>query len=112
MTFLSHLRFADDIVLVSSDIAELVAMLRELDEAVGLSMNLQKTKIMSTNNIQITLGNTNIQTVNEYIYLEHNIKLGKLNQTAEVTRRIGLSWAAFGRLNYILRDTKVLYKPQ
>lgn len=74
---LSHLRFADDIVLISSDIDELEVMLQELKEAfqkVDLKINLQKTKIMSPDNIQIVIDNHTLERVDEYIYLGHNIK--------------------------------------
>lgn len=108
--YLNHLRFADDIVLFSSDPAELTTMLQELrvvSEAVGLKMNLQKTKIMSTSNMRVIIENHTLELVEEYIYLGHSIKIGKSNQTAEITRRIGLSWAAFGKLSYILRQPKI-----
>jgi len=57
----------------------------------------------------MTFGNDTItiQNIEEYMYLGHIIRLGKQNQAAEVARRIGLSWAAFGRLRYILRDPKI-----
>ena len=45
-----------------------------------------------------------MENVNEYVYLSHAIKLGKKKQKAEINRRIGLTWAAFGRLRYILKD--------
>jgi len=107
---LSHLRFADDIVLISSDADEFEVMLQELKEAsqkVGLKMNLQKTKIMSPDNIQVVIDNHTLERVDEYIYLGHNIKKGKDNQSAEITRRVGLTWAAVGRLSYILREPKI-----
>ena len=47
--YLSHLRFADDIIISTRNIAELHEMLQELNQAsldVGLSMNFKKTKIM------------------------------------------------------------------
>ncbi|KAM0735271.1 LINE-1 retrotransposable element ORF2 protein [Formica fusca] len=107
---LNHLRFADDIILISSGAGELESMLQELKEAsqaVGLKMNLQKTKIMSPKNMVVTIDNHTLEIVEEYVYLEHNIKLGKENQTAEITRRIGSTWAAFGKLSYILRNPRV-----
>jgi len=42
----------------------------------------------------------------EYVYLGHNIKLGKENQIAE-RRRIGLMWAVFNKLSHILKHKKV-----
>ena len=47
---MSHLRFADDIVTISSNLSELETMLQELDEAsrvTGLKMNMKKTKVMT-----------------------------------------------------------------
>ena len=47
--YLSHLRFADDIIIFTRNIAELHEMLQELNQAsleVGLSMNFKRTKIM------------------------------------------------------------------
>lgn len=82
--------------------------LKEASQAVGLKVNLQKTKIMSPNsNLQVRIDNHSIEVVEEYVYLGHTIKLGKDNQTAEITRRIGLAWAAFGRLSYILREMRI-----
>jgi Reverse transcriptase (RNA-dependent DNA polymerase) len=109
-SFLNHLRFADDIVLCSSDFHELVEMTRELNHAskqVGLKMNIQKTKIMSQENTEPTIDNQQIENVSHYIYLGHNITLGKENQWAEVTRRIALTWAAFGKLTHILKNPDI-----
>lgn len=65
-------------------------------------MNLQKTKIMNPyNNLQVRIYNRAIEWIKEYVYLGHTIKLGKNIQIAKITRRIGLGWAAFGRLNFI-----------
>jgi len=92
---LNHLRFADDIVVVASTGEELKNMLRELHRAslqIGLEMNLNKTKIMSTEDIQVPVNNQPLKVVSEYIYLGHKIQLGKENQSSEIIRRIGLSW--------------------
>ncbi|KAH1004197.1 hypothetical protein HUJ04_003986 [Dendroctonus ponderosae] len=37
----------------------------------------------------------------KYVHFGHNIKLGRHNQTAEITRRIGLMWAPFGKRYHI-----------
>lgn len=108
-TYLSHLRFADDIVLLSTDVQKLNTMLSELNEQsekIGLKMNLNKTKIMSTGDYDITIDNVTIENVEHYIYLRHKIVLGKENQNVEIKRRIHLAWVAFGNLNYIFKDKK------
>jgi len=53
---LSHLRFADDIVLFSQNIMELQEMLEELQREsakIGLTINLSKAKVMTPDNIQV-----------------------------------------------------------
>ena len=106
-SYLNNLPFADDIVLISSDVSKLGEMLEQLNNAskkVGLRMNLSKIKIMSDIITDIIIEHRIVENVNEYVYLVHAIKLVKKNQTAEINRRIGLTWAAVGRLRYILKD--------
>lgn len=108
--YLNHLRFADDIVLITSDANELERMMTELHEAslrVGLKMNLNKTKIMSRDDLHIKIENHEFDTVEEYVYLGHSIKLGKENQTSEINRRVRLSWAAYGNLGHILKNRNI-----
>ena len=50
---LTHLRFADDIILTSSSAKDLETMLRDLDTVsreIGLTMNTSKTKILTNTN--------------------------------------------------------------
>lgn len=73
-SYLNHLRFADDIVLISSDVYELKEMLDDLNNAsktVGLSMNLHKTKTMRDSNIEVVLvvNNQIIDNVDKYKYI-------------------------------------------
>lgn len=108
--YLNHLRFADDIVLISNNLEELREMLTELktaSEEIGLKMNMGKTKIMTTNEIAPQVREGNIEEVDEYIYLGHMIKLGKENQTAEVNRRVRMTWAATGKLGMILKNHNI-----
>ncbi|CAH2092277.1 unnamed protein product [Euphydryas editha] len=105
---LSHLRFADDIVILAESLEELGIMLSDLNSAsqrVGLKMNMDKTKIMS--NVHVTpvpvvVDGTALEVVDEYVYLGQTIRMGKSNFEREVTRRIQLGWAAFGRLRHVL----------
>lgn len=49
-----------------------------------------------------------IEQISEYTYLGQALKLGKDNQYAEITRRIRLAWAGFGKLAWILKNRKIL----
>ncbi|KAG7308870.1 hypothetical protein JYU34_006132 [Plutella xylostella] len=107
---LSHLRFADDIIILAEDVSDLQCMLAELHEAslkVGLRMNMSKTKVMSsipTEVSNITVGNHKLEVVNEYTYLGHCLSFGRESQVKEITRRIQLGWAAFSKLDDVLKS--------
>lgn len=108
---LNHLRFADDVVLITDTFEGIQAMVNQLttaSENVGLKINIQKTKMMTNteNQNNVTINGSPLETVKEYIYLGQVIKLGKENQTAEITRRSKLAWAGFGKLSWILKNQK------
>lgn len=88
----NFLKFAGDIVMVT--------------EQVGLKINLAKTKLM-TNLVQsqkVPNVDWEIELVNKYVYLGHEIKISRYNQTCEIKRRISLGWAAYGRLGDIFKS--------
>ncbi|XP_050306283.1 uncharacterized protein LOC126743296 [Anthonomus grandis grandis] len=85
----------------------MLAELQRESKRIGLTMNLNKTKVMSPDNIQVHIEDRIIDNVEEYIYLGHCIKLGKENQTAEINRRIRLTWAATGKLSHVLRNETI-----
>lgn len=109
---LNNLRYADDIVLITDNFIDLQEMVQELAEAsqkIGLEMNINKTKIMTNNQEDrrdIVINDTVIERVDKYIYLGHEIRVGKENQEAEVRRRITAGWSAFGKLNQVWK-TKI-----
>jgi hypothetical protein len=70
-------------------------------------VNLKKTKVMSPDSQNFRIAQTPLETVDEYVYLGHKIKLGRENQTADLFRRTGLAWAAFSNMKHILKNKKV-----
>lgn len=72
-SFLSHLRFADDIVLISTDPSELAEMVKEVQTSkkADPKINIQKSKIMSHGNIGVTIDNIQLENITHYIYLGH-----------------------------------------
>ncbi|CAG9837260.1 unnamed protein product [Diabrotica balteata] len=101
--YLNNLRFADDILIIAEDLGMAREMVQELvvgTEIVGLNINISKTKIMTNlvPNQNISIGGKEIELVDIYIYLGHEIMIGRDNQTHELKRRVGLGWAAFGKL--------------
>jgi len=106
---LNHLKFADDIVLVTDRIDEAREILRRLNnawETAGLKINFSNTQFMTNLEVseRIYLGSSHIEQVVSYKHLGHAILIGRDNQTREIARRIGLSWAAFGKLSNTLKS--------
>ncbi|CAG9116436.1 unnamed protein product [Plutella xylostella] len=98
--YMSHLRFADDIVIMAESLQVLSWMLSGLNAAsrrVGLGMNFDKTKVMYNAHIKpepVAVGEATIEVV-------QTIRLGRSNFDKEAARRIQLGWAAFGKLRDI-----------
>jgi hypothetical protein len=104
--YLNNLRFADDIVLIASTPNDLQKMINELNEKsneVGLTINLQKTKIMARDTVSISLGHEQLQQVNKYIYLGQHFSLQDQTQIGEINRRISAGWAAYTRCKEIFK---------
>lgn len=109
-TNLSHLRFADDLVLFAEDSLSLQGMLEQLaveSAKAGLTMNLSKTKAM-TNRDQIPLRvrDQEVEYVEEYIYLGQIIA-PKLQMDKEIQRRLSNSWSRYWSLKEIMKNQSV-----
>lgn len=94
--YLSHLRFADDLVLFSESSSQLQGMIEDLCKAsrqVGLEINISKTKIMS-NHIKkdIMLDGSTLEYVEQYVYLGKQVGFSHNSNELEVQRRIQNTW--------------------
>uniref|UniRef100_A0A158P9W6 Dscam n=1 Tax=Angiostrongylus cantonensis TaxID=6313 RepID=A0A158P9W6_ANGCA len=97
---LHHLRFADDIVLITPDISQAERMLADFDKAcgkIGLRLDLKKTMFMKNGLVSFapfTLNGTNISEYSSYVYLVREINM--MNDLApELSRRKRAAWGAF-----------------
>jgi len=108
---LNHLRFADDIVLVTRTPAEASQMATELDREsrrVGLKMNIKKTKSMRNvfaSPEDVTIGTTPLEDVDNYIYLGRLVTV-KNELRPEIARRRKAGWAAFGSIKDVIDETR------
>lgn len=104
---LTHLRFADDIVLfaeTSKKLEDMIRTLNEESEKVGLEMNESKTKILTNSRTNIIyLKGKPLEYVKNYIYLGKQLSFEDRNEELEVERRINMSWKKFWTLKEILK---------
>jgi hypothetical protein len=105
--WLNHLRFADDVVLISESIEELQKMAEEFlmnSKEAGLTMNLGKTKLMSNRkkDVKMNIENVEIEQVDEMVYLGQIISFEERIQK-EVKRRINLGWRSYWALKNIYK---------
>jgi hypothetical protein len=105
--YLNHLRFADDIVLLSENHKDLIYMIEKLNihsQECGLDMNFEKTCAMTNGEEKnICIQNTNINYVPEYKYLGQIISLDG-RYVDEVDRRIKKAWNAYWAHKYIFKS--------
>lgn len=114
-SYLSNLRFADDIVLCANTTVEAEAMLIELDavgKSIGLTMNRKKTQCMR--NTWAPTGNVSlegiaIEDVHSYVYLGRQINMTN-DLRHEIARRRKAAWCAYGNIKEVtseLTDRKI-----
>ena len=107
---LADLDFADDIVLLEDAKDRLQLLFDEISEKaleVGLSINVDKSKSMSTSGSPLTLqcSDKSVEQVQEFKYLGSWIE-NTGDVTFEIKRRIGQASGAFKRLTPIWRSNK------
>lgn len=107
---LNHLRFADDLILLNENPKGLELMLTQMDREsrkVGLTMNPDKTKVMS-NHIRtpICLNSDQIEYVDEYTYLGQIIAPESQMQK-EINIRIGNAWKKFWSLKEVMKNPHI-----
>ena len=105
--YLNNLRYADDIILIAKSKQELNEMIQTLNEEgkkKGLTMNINKTKILSKGNdkTKIMIDKKEVEEVNKIIYLGQNVEMEE-RTTEEIERRITLAWKKFWYLKHIMK---------
>ena len=108
--YLSHLIFADDIVLIANSTSKLQEMLQDIHDIskpVGLKMHL---KIMCNKHVNkdddVIVDGKKIEEADRYVYLGQIVTKDH-DQIQEMKRRIGQGWNAFCKLDNIMRDKNV-----
>ena len=113
--YLSHLIFADDIILFAKSPEELQSMLTDIhiaSEPVGLNMHLEKTKVMlndHTTKSPVIVNSKVIEEVDSYVYLGKTVT-NNGDLLPEIKKRICLGWTAFGKVDNIMRSRKISMK--
>ncbi|KAK6757391.1 hypothetical protein RB195_015300 [Necator americanus] len=108
---LHHLRFADDVVLITLSISQAERMLTEFDETcgcIGLQLNLQKTMFMRNgwiSNAPFTLNETNISECTSYVYLGRGLNMMN-DLTPELGRRRRAAWGVYKSIEDVVKNTR------
>ncbi|KAK6731405.1 hypothetical protein RB195_007711 [Necator americanus] len=108
---LHHLRFADDIVLITPSISQAERMLTEFDETcgcIGLQLNLQKIMFMRNgwvSDTPFTLNGTNISECTSYVYLGRELNMMN-DLTPELGRRRRAAWGAYKSIEDVVKKTR------
>ncbi|KAK6763140.1 hypothetical protein RB195_023738 [Necator americanus] len=111
---LHHLRFADDIVLITPSISQAERMLTEFDEkcgCMGLQLNLQKTMFMRSgwvSDAPFTLNGTNISECTSYVYLGRELNMMN-DLTPELGRRRRAAWGAYKSIEDVVKKTRITW---
>jgi hypothetical protein len=109
---LSHLRFADDVVIASETAEKSENMLKELNvesKKNGLKMHMGETKAMFNTFAEvkdIVIENQVIENVNEHVYLDVLTKL-EIGLDEGICRKITLVWKAFWKQKDILKSREL-----
>ncbi|VDM61441.1 unnamed protein product [Angiostrongylus costaricensis] len=108
---LHHLRFADDMVLITLNISQAERMLDDFDKAcgkIGLRLNLTKTMFMKNGLVSyalFTFNGTNVSECSIYVCLGREINT--LNDlTPGLSRRKRAAWGTFKSIEDVVKRTK------
>lgn len=105
--YLSHLRFADDIALLTDshkDLQYMISTLHKASKEVGLEINLNKTKVMTNSSHKpLKLEDIQLEYVSDYIYLGKQISFNAQNNQQEVDRRVQKTWNKFWSYKEVLK---------
>ncbi|EYC35188.1 hypothetical protein Y032_1123g3637 [Ancylostoma ceylanicum] len=108
---LHHLRFADDIVLITPSISQAERMLADFDDAcgkIGLQLNLTKTMLMANGwvpDAPFSLNGNIIFECSSYVYLGREVNM--MNDLApELGRVKRAAWEAYKSIEDVVKKTK------
>ncbi|VDM52173.1 unnamed protein product [Angiostrongylus costaricensis] len=108
---LHHLRFADDIVLITPNISQAERIFADFDKVCGrfgLRLNLIKTMFMKSALVlhdPFTLNGTSVSECSSYVYLGWEINMMN-DLSPQRSRRKRSAWGAFKSIEDVVKKTK------
>jgi len=109
--YLSHVIFADDVILFAKSPDELTSMLTDIhntSKPADFNMNLGKTKVKFNEHAKkctINVDGETIKKVDTYVYLGKTVTKD-FDRIPEIRKRNTFGWAAFGKVDNIRRSRK------
>ena len=107
---INNLRYADGTTLLAErkeELLQLVTSVKEKSAQAGLYLNLKKTKVMSTEEIEeLELDGENVESVRDFFFIGAKIEDSGYCKV-DILRRLALGIAAMTGLNKIWKDTYI-----
>ena len=107
---INNLRYADDTTLLAEskeELLQLVTSVKEKSAQAGLYLNLKKTKVMSTEEMEeFELDGENVEVVRDFVFLGAKIE-DSGSCKGDILRRLALGRAAMTGLNKIWKDKDI-----
>ena len=106
----SHLRYADDTILMaeSEELESFLMKVKEESEKVGLKLNIQKTKIMVSGPITSwQIDGETMETVSDFIFVGSKITADG-DSSHEIKRRLLLGRKTMTKLDSILKSRDII----
>jgi hypothetical protein len=107
---MNNLRYTDDTTILAKekeDMGKLLKKLKEKNEKAGLSLNLKKTKVMTTGTLnEFILDGTEIEITSYHTFLG-SVITGDGYDNKEINRRLSIGRMAMTKLEKIMNDWDV-----
>lgn len=107
---MSHLRFADDIVVFAETARDVETMVNELaseSRKVGLTLNGSKTKIITNGETRdVIIEGERIEYVKDFVYLGQLVSFENPTEK-DIQRRIALAWKKYWGLKEIMKNKEI-----
>ena len=104
------LLFLHNFTISEEDLKRLLMKVQEKSKAIGLYLNIKKTKVMTTEDlIEFKIGDEEVEIISDFNYLGV-LKEREGGCEREIKRRLGMGRSTMAKLGYIMKDKNIYNK--